>query len=206
MIKQADSTAIICLHDSDNLKGALITPNDIPIPKGGETYPGVRIAIDGSRGKLEECTEFDLRAQVVHMWFCTIQSRSIVKGFYLLNFSPDANLKFWTEFFKKHIYELTLKDEYASDLPHASIRIDLKCHSLFYGYKRNPNASTWSSRHNLTVHVELEASMEELGSTYLSNILKDLEFSGMYGETVRSTVHKLKVQKRGSESVKFSTR
>eukprot|EP00957_Ditylum_brightwellii_P138995 10594112-Ditylum_brightwellii.AAC.1 len=27
--------------------------------------------------------------------------------------------------------------------------------------------------------------MEELGSTYLSHILKDLEFSSMYGATVR---------------------
>eukprot|EP00957_Ditylum_brightwellii_P085826 6528546-Ditylum_brightwellii.AAC.1 len=111
--------------------------------------------------------------QGVHMWFHTIQSRSIVKGFYLLNFSPDADLKFWTEFFEQHTHELALEDEYASDLPQASIKVGLKCHPLFDGYKRDPNASTWSSRCNLAVHVESEASMEELGSTYLSNILKD---------------------------------
>eukprot|EP00957_Ditylum_brightwellii_P205026 15341877-Ditylum_brightwellii.AAC.1 len=47
-----------------------------------------------------EHTEYDLRANGIHMWFRQIQSKDVIKGFYLQNFSPDAELKFWSEFFR----------------------------------------------------------------------------------------------------------
>jgi hypothetical protein len=201
LIKQADSTAIVCLHNTTDCKDALLAPRDLPksvgdlrlyfdrvfpVEKGGQTYPGVRLAMDGCRERLMQHTEYDLRAGGINMWYRSIQSKSVIKGYYLQNFVPDAELKFWAEFFQSRIQEKAKEEGYAANSQQANAKVSLKCHPLNDGFRRRDlSASTWSARRNLAVHVEFEESMAEFASGLLREILKGDEFASMYGATVR---------------------
>eukprot|EP00957_Ditylum_brightwellii_P093953 7154294-Ditylum_brightwellii.AAC.1 len=112
-----------------------------------------------------EHTEYYLRAHGIHMWFCQIQSKDVVKGFYLQNFSPDAELKFWSEFFQIRSQELAREEGFAVGTAQTSLKIALKCHPLSDGYRHRPtSASSWTSKRNLAVHVEFKGAMLEIAS------------------------------------------
>eukprot|EP00957_Ditylum_brightwellii_P102800 7834011-Ditylum_brightwellii.AAC.1 len=77
-----DPTVVICLHNSTTYKDALTSVDDLletvaelrkyfnrvfPVLKGGVTYPGVRLGMNGSREKLQDFTEYDLQARGIHL-------------------------------------------------------------------------------------------------------------------------------------------
>eukprot|EP00957_Ditylum_brightwellii_P016434 1235745-Ditylum_brightwellii.AAC.1 len=122
-------------------------------------------------------TGYDLRATSTHMWFRQIQSKSVVKGYYHQNFSPDAELKYWCEFFMDRTQRPAKDDGYAINSPQTNIKIALKYYLLNNVFKcKAMTATSWSAKTNLAVHVEFEKSMIEVGAGYLRNVIQGKEF------------------------------
>eukprot|EP00957_Ditylum_brightwellii_P028551 2157118-Ditylum_brightwellii.AAC.1 len=95
-----------------------------------------------------EHTQYDLRASRIHTWFRQIQCKDVVKGFYLQNLSPDAELKFWSKIFKTEAKNWL--EGYAIGMAQANLKIALKHHLLNNGYQRRPtSALPWTSKCNL---------------------------------------------------------
>ena len=73
-------------------------------------------------------------------------------------------------------------EQYEASSTQTNIKIGLNCHQVkdVFCCETRGSSKVQSTRMNLSTHVDLEDSMIALGETYLSVILKGVQFKSMY--------------------------
>ena len=119
------------------------------------------------------------------MWYNIIQHHTTRNAFYLHNFTAESDLKYWTEFFEERMTAHAMLEQYEASYPQENIKIWLKCHQVndVFRFVTRESTQVSSNLRNIALHLELEDSMIALGETYLSVILKCIEFKSMYWST-----------------------